>query len=65
LGAAIESRRNRLGRRGLSAAHPLKGMGVMWAIRWEALWLWAMGEPLRRRPAPPPRLVTVGAHTDC
>lgn len=47
------------------AAHPLMSLGVLWAIRWEALWLWVKGEPLRPRPAPPLRLVTVGAHTGC
>jgi len=47
------------------ATHPLMSLGVLWAIRWEALWLWAKGEPLRPRPAPPLRLVTIGAHTGC
>jgi len=47
------------------ATHPLMSLGVLWAIRWEALWLWAKGEPLRPRPAAPLRLVTIGAHTGC
>lgn len=45
------------------AAHPTMSLGVLWAIRWEALWMWAKGEPLRPRPAPPLRTVTLGAPT--
>ncbi|KQW70865.1 hypothetical protein ASE17_18580 [Phenylobacterium sp. Root77] len=44
-------------------AHPMMTLGVMWAIHWEALWIWAKGERLRPRPSPPLRFVTLGAPT--
>lgn len=45
------------------AAHPLMSVGVLWAIHWEALKIWLKGEPLRPRPQPPLRLVTLALPT--
>ena len=42
-------------------SHPLMSVGVLWAIHWEALKIFVKGEPLRRRPPPPVRLVTLGS----
>lgn len=66
LSAAFHAVRRELDDAGLArawAAHPMMTLGVLWAIRWEALWLWAKGEPLRPRPPPPSRPVTLGVPT--
>ncbi len=62
LHAAFTGRRQPLTDRSLLAAwiaHPLLTAKVVAGIHWEALWLWAKGLRLHRRPPPPAQLVTV------
>lgn len=40
-------------------ARPMTSLGVLAAIHWEALWMWLKGEPIRQRPPPPARPVTL------
>lgn len=66
LNAAFHARRRELNDVNLLAAwatHPLMSVGVLWAIHWEALKMWLKGEPLRPRPQPPLRLVTLAVPT--
>ena len=44
---------------GAWATHPLMSLGVLWAIHWEELKMFAKGERLRPRPSPPANWVTI------